>query len=923
MRTLTGKRFVLLTAVVVLCVFAFTQENKRTLNKEEYAQWQFLRETAISPDGKWIAYHVTLVKEDDTLHIETADSDEHYKFALASRPKFSMDSKWAAFRIGYPEEKIEEMKEKKEKVKYKTGLLNLETGEDEKFDDVKDFEFSETGKFIALHKYKPEKKESKGSDLILRNLITGSDRNIGNVASYAFNDKGDMLAYIIDAEGRSGNGVELFNLKDYTIHILDSDTTSFSQLVWEKEGDALAFLHSFGNPEFEDKSNKVIVFKNIYDNLKKKVYDPKKDKTFPDSMRIFEGFEPVWSEDLSTVFFGIKEWTKKVDEGEGKKDEVKKKEEKKDKGEHTDKLPGVDVWHWKDPHVQPRQKKTYSKDKNFSYLCGWHIDENKFVRITDEEVEEAELTGDQKHAIGKDESPYEPVLKLQMADYYIIDTKTGKRKKILENFYGMYGSSPDGKYVLYFKDKDWWTYDIENDRHINLTEDVDAKFWNTEYDGPRKILPPWGNGGWLEKDERVLLYDRYNIWSFEPEGDKFKTLTNGNKDEIRFRVIKLDDEEDFLDSDEPIFMYAFGDKTKKSGFYRLKWRDNLEELIFEDKRIRGLKKAESEQRYIYTSESYIESPNVFFVNEDFENPKRISDTNPQQKNYLWGKTELINYTNNDGKELQGVIHYPAEFDPDKKYPMLVYIYEIRSDYMHRYIVPSKKSFYNITNYSQQGYFVFQPDIVYKINDPGMSAVDCVVPAVRKVIQDYPVDESRIGIMGHSWGGYQTAFLVTQTDIFSAAVAGAPLIDMISMYNEIYWNTGTPNQIIFETSQGRFDEPFYNITEKFIENSPLFNAKNITTPLLVAFGDEDGAVDWHQGIEMYITMRRLQKPMILLVYADENHSVRKKENMLDYSRRINEFFDHYLKGKKAPEWITKGVPYIEKKKKEEKQKDKKK
>ncbi|MCD6332445.1 MAG: prolyl oligopeptidase family serine peptidase, partial [Bacteroidales bacterium] len=217
---------------------------------------------------------------------------------------------------------------------------------------------------------------------------------------------------------------------------------------------------------------------------------------------------------------------------------------------------------------------------------------------------------------------------------------------------------------------------------------------------------------------------------------------------------------------------------------------------------------------------------------------------------------------------------------------------------------------------------FQPDIVYRLDDPGISAVECVVPAVEKVLESGMVDRNKIGLMGHSWGAYQTAFIVTQTDLFSAAVAGAPLTDMISMYTEVYWNSGGPNQNIFETSQGRFTQPYWKIMDKYIANSPMFQAQNITAPILVTFGDQDGAVDWHQGIELYTTMRRMQKPMVLLVYAGENHGLRKEENRKDYTRRINEWFNHYLLGKPAPDWITKGVSYKDKMKKEEAQKGKK-
>jgi dipeptidyl aminopeptidase/acylaminoacyl peptidase len=326
--------------------------------------------------------------------------------------------------------------------------------------------------------------------------------------------------------------------------------------------------------------------------------------------------------------------------------------------------------------------------------------------------------------------------------------------------------------------------------------------------------------------------------------------------------------------------------------------------------------AKDNQVFAFRKEKYDDSPDIFITTDKFSKQNQISETNPQQENYYWGKSELVNYTNSDGKELQGSLFYPANYDPSKKYPMIVYIYEILSTGVHRYTSPSLTSAYNTTNYTSNGYFVFQPDIIYKTNHPGESAVDCVVPAVEQVIKSGMIDTKAIGLMGHSWGAYQTSFIITQTDLFSAAVAGAPLINMISMYNEIYWNSGSPNQGIFETSQGRLREPWWDIMDDYIANSPMFNADKIVTPLLVTFGNKDGAVDWHQGIEMYATMRRMEKPFILLVYDGENHGLRIKENMKDYSEKVFDFFDFYLKGGESKEWIMEGKSYMEKKREED-------
>jgi len=365
-----------------------------------------------------------------------------------------------------------------------------------------------------------------------------------------------------------------------------------------------------------------------------------------------------------------------------------------------------------------------------------------------------------------------------------------------------------------------------------------------------------------------------------------------------------------------------GDKTKWSGYAVLTPKGKYKELVYKDMAIAGLRKAKEADKVLFTKQTYADSPDIFVTTGSFKKETQLSATNLQQEDYHWGRSELMEYTNRDGKKLQGALYYPANYEEGKKYPMIVYIYEIRSTGVHRYVSPSDKSAYNTTNFTTDGFFIFQPDIIYKTNHPGESAVDCVVPAVEEMLKTGMIDKDKIGIMGHSWGAYQTSFIITQTDLFSAAVAGAPLIDMISMYNEVYWNSGSPNQNIFETSQGRLREPWWNLMDEYMDNSPMFNADKITTPLLVAFGNKDGAVDWHQGIEMFTTMRRMEKPYIMLVYEGENHGLRKKENMKDYCSKTREFFEHHLLGKDAEPWIVKGKTFMQKKKEEALNKEKK-
>jgi len=932
--------------VWVSSMLAAQAQEKKTLTPDDYKKWQRLSSTKISQDGSWISYGISETEGGDTLYFVKPKTHSVYQQAHGSNPQFTADSKYAVYLIGVSKKKREQMQEKKQAVHYKLAILELASGDKNIYKEVSGATVPQSGSYILMRTYKPKGSKAKGNDIVLYNLDDKSMRTIGNVTASSFNKKGDLLAYITEPANPIGNGVEVIDLATNTVQVLASDTTTFSNLTWQKEGESLAFLHQLKNEDYKEDNQEIIVYRNVYKGWNKEIFKPCGFCDFPEAMRLAKS-RLQWAEDESSLFFGIQPWTltekaKKAAEkvaneaankaaeeadsvttksqgDQGKQDN----DDKPKKSSATEKLPGVDVWHWKDNYIQPRQKKTYAQDKNHSFLCMWQLDEQRFVQIADSTYRFARLTGDQKNAYVYTREPYEPQFRLTYADYYLVDLKSGERTEILKHHTGSFIPSPEGKYIQYFKDKHWWTFNTETHEHINLTSNLDRPFWNIRDDHPAEVRPPFGTGGWMKEDKGVILNDEYDIWLIKPDGSAAEKLTNGREEENIYRIRRMDFEVDYFDPKEPAYLTIRGDKTKKSGFAKMKWGKSIDELFLVNKGISGfgITKAKNTDVFMYTQSTYEESPALYLTNDHFATSKLIASTNPQQADFAWGKAELINFTNKNGKELQGVLHYPANYEPGKQYPMLVYIYEIRSNSLYSYINPSDQSSYNVTNYVQQGFFVFQPDIVYRLDDPGISAVECVVPAVEKVISTGMIDKENIGLMGHSWGAYQTAFIITQTDLFSAAVAGAPLTDMISMYTEVYWNTGSPNQGIFETSQGRFTKPYWEILDKYIQNSPMFQAQNIKTPLLVAFGDQDGAVDWHQGIELYSTMRRMEKPYVMLVYAGENHSVRKKENRLDYTKKINEWYNYYLKGQEAAAWITEGIPYLEKKKMEEAQKKK--
>lgn len=581
---------------------------------------------------------------------------------------------------------------------------------------------------------------------------------------------------------------------------------------------------------------------------------------------------------------------------------------------------GVDVWHAKDITVMPQQKKQRDRDNGF--LAAWWIDDDAFVQLSSEKLEEISLLNGQKNAIATVNEPYEKLKKFgpTLNDIYRVDVRTGESRRILEGLKYRLTESPSGRYMVYVRNNNLWTYDFETDSHADMTSTLDTSFIDREIDELTDEKRAYGVGAWSKGDERVLVYDKFDVWSLAPDGSAAERLTNGADLMIEHRLVFLEKTrgrgffarapEDGIDLSSPLYFSVYGDRTKRSGYARKVPGGELVTLLEEDCRIASLQKAEEADVYVYLRESFSDSPDYYVAGADLACGRPVTHTNAFQHEYLWGKTQLITYKNKYGDVLQGSLAYPAGYQPGKRYPMIVHIYEKRSQNLHRYHSPTETNPYNHAVLTAGGYFMLEPDIVYRPQNPGLSAVDCVLPAVEEALSTGMIDPQRIGLMGHSWGAYQTAFLVTQTDVFAAGVAGAPLTDMISMSMNIYWSSGTPNSWIFHEGQGRMDQPFWRDTQTYINNSPIYHIDKMDTPLLIAFGTEDGAVDWTQGVEMYNAARLAEKPLVMLVYEGEGHGLRKQENQVDYHYRVLEWFGHYLKGDEPKKWITEGVSHEE-------------
>ena len=893
-------------------------EQKPAAPPAAFAKWETLGTGDLSPDGKWLVYSIRHVNTDEELRVASlTGARKEIVAAFGRRPLFSDDSRFLAYAIGMSEAEHDKLKKSKKPIEDKLGILNLSTGETVVIEKVDAFAFSKDGRFLAMRKYAPERPSTTpaptqppadppGATLVVRDLETQSDATFGNVSSFAWSEAGPYLAMTISAEGKIGNGVQVFNPATSHLQVLDSGSALYKGLAWRKDSNDLAVLKSKTDEKFEDDTHILLAWKALDHKYQ---FDPATSPEIPAAHRIVASRSPSWSDDGSAIFFGIAEWEPKI---ERPADKDKKKDS--DDEEQAE----VDVWHTRDPHAIPEQKLRAERDRERNLLAAWRPESGALVVLGMDLKEQITLVKGQKHALVLDTLPYEKqdMFGHHIEDLYVVDTSTAKRVKIEPGIEYEMGASPDGRYVLYFRGDHYWTYDIQTGARADISQNIPTPLWNHDYDHPVKQKPPYGVAGWTKAGRSVLIYDEYDIWDVLPDGSKATKLTTGAVEQIRHRYVKLDPKEEFIDLDKPVYLSLYGQWTKRSGYARLTKAasgETVDRLLWMDKTAGRLAKAKDTDVFAYVVEDFNVTPNYLSAAGDLKNPHQVSDTNPFQKDYAWGHSELIDYKNERGERSQAALFYPANYQAGKKYPMIVYIYEIVSNVVHRYNVPSDRAPYSPAVFTSKGYFVYEPDITYRPRDPGVSAVQSVVPAVKKIIDMGVVDPKRIGIVGHSWGAYQTCFLATNTNLFAAAVAGAPLTDLVSMYGSVYWNNGIPETGHYETGQERMEVPLWDDPQAYIRNSPVYALPKMTAPLLVAFGDKDGAVDWHQGIEMYNMARRLGKEMVLLVYAGENHGLAKKANQIDYHNRIVDWFDHYLAGAPAKDWMVKGQTYLEREK----------
>lgn len=887
------KRFTLLLILAAVMTINLTAQ-KKAITIDDYKLFRSVSQAGVSDKGTWAGFTYQTPRADDTLIIKNLKENKTDTIPLGNRVQFSDNEKWAAYMVTLTFKKQESLRADKKPVTMSAELLNLETGEKERFEGASSVEFTKGSSLLVIGLNKPEGAKGNGKPMIIKDLKSGLVSRYDNISGSSINKNGTMLAFIIEAPDTLGNGLFLIETTTNTLKPLDTDRSIYSQPTWNEEGTTLACLKGTTPKGKSYRQNSLLLYASPGSAGGKYEYNPEKENSFPENHVISENRAPGFSIDNSLIYFGITEQDDKV-------------EKKKD----APPMANVDIWHWKDERIQSVQMKQAARDKRFTYLSAVVVADNRFVGITDSTMRNADVSRDGKWVIGKNNKPYISDYKESMSDYYRVNPYTGERTLILKAHKRDLGFSPDSKNFLFWKDGEVWNYIPSSSEFYQVTGKSDVVLENQEFDYARE-RPPYGIAGFTKDGKNVILYSRYDLWLQPLDGKSAKNMTNGygTENEIVLRYVQTNRDEKFIDTSKPLLLSATGQWTKKAGFMRLE-KSKLNELVYTDNSYGRITKPENGDLYLLTRESPREYSDYYVSDLSFKKFEQVSDANPIVDNYNWYTNILIEYTNNDGVRLQGVLMVPDSYKPGDKLPMLVDFYEKNSQNLNRWSRIIYRDTPMFPKYASNGYLVLLPDVHFRIGSTHSDHLECVTAAVNKVLEMGYADPDRIGLHGHSFSGQGGNYIITQTDMFACAVIGAGVSNLVSDFNQLWKSSGSNQHGYNHTGQGRFNSnPFDNL-QLYIDQSALYHARNMNTPLLIFQGEEDGSVEWLQAIEFYNALRFNGKNVILASYPGEDHHLEKYENQVDFQTRMEQFYDYYLKGKPEPQWMIKGVPFLEK------------
>lgn len=863
--------FIPLLTLLLSCPVAGQEQPKKRLTEADYGKWGTLSVKDISDQGKWASYEMTYENHNDSLFLQRTSGNERYSFPKGNHSHFGGEQ---IFAFLAPESKLK--------------IIHLETLKTEVFTAVKRYELVLDGKYILTF----DNGYGEKSTLKVRNEKGILMDSIFGVTEYALNDTNDAVLFAANNQGDGEVGI--INFKKYSRSMVSKGSSGkFHNLVWQKNGQSVAFLNE---TDSVSKATTIHCFRIVDKKLLSFDYSAKVGLAA--NLAIYNGIPLFISHDGTKVFFM-----------EARKEDSEVKKDPK----------AMEVWNGNDKWLYIDRQQWGDMPK----LAVWYPDADWYSQINSNELHNIMLSGQQNYAIISNPKAYGLQSKrYDEVDYYCKNLKDGSQNLMLKkqtNDPNQMGFDPSSNKTLYYRESNWWIYDPVPQTHTNLTREIATKWDNSnDNDAPHQFMA-YGNPGWTSDGKSVLLYDANDIWLAAIDGSNCTRLTKGREKNIVFRIALIEYNgfswvnyngraSPTLDVSKDIILEAENTEDWSTGYYIYNTQSGEKPLVYGISKMDEIRKSKN-NLYIFQNQTFNQPPRIEYKKRNEATAKIIFESNKQQAAYSYGKSELLYYSNSNGDKLKAALFYPADYNPIKKYPMVVNIYDIMSKNVHQYVSPSllNREGFNITNYTLNGYFVLLPDITYKMGDPGLSATDCVTAGVNEVLDKGLVDKNKIGLFGHSFGGYETNFIISKTPIFAAAVSGAGISDIIAFYFNISKNAIFQSDMWrFENQQWRMGKSLYDDKEGYCRNSPIMHAENVQTPLLLWTGKNDRIIPWNQSITYYLALRRLGVTTRMLVYPDEDHSLENADNQKDLSKRMMTWFDHLLKGEDAPEAISEGT-----------------
>ena len=864
---------------------------KRPLEIADYARWRTVDGEALSPDGAWVAWSHGRVRGDDTLHVKAVEGATTHTVPFATSPVFSDDGQWVGYELGSSFAQQQESDE----TPSRAGLLSLATGEQWSWENADDFGFAPgSSHFWVKTKAARGDAQHSGTDVILRELATGRIELIGSVQELAFNEEGAWLAWTVDAAGQAGNGLYLMATGTGVRRVLDNAEARYTRLTWSPETPALAVLRGTTPDDHEERANTLVAVTGLAGSTPRiSTFDA--TAGLPENWVLSEKGPLSWNDPGTIVFVGTRPQAQTLASWP----------------DTALPLADVNVWHWADDRIQSQQQRSATRDRERTWRAAAHLENDRLVPLDQGSRMTQAITPDGRWALARDDARYISDWKPPLADWSRIDTRTGEATAVVEGVERPLGLSPDGAHWLYWQGGQVHAYQVATDGHRVLTASAPVSFEDAEYNYPGQH-PPYGVGGFTSDGRGVLLYTRHDVWLQPLDGGTARSLTAGwgEANDVRLRLFQLDPDAESVDLRRPVLFRGFGLRTKQDGFFRLTG-NRLETLAFQDLRFGTPRKAADADRILVSRQDWSTFPDLWVTDGDFGTWSQVTEANPWQDEYLWGRRILFDYTTKDGIPLQGTLAIPEGHQPGQRLPMIVRFYEQASQDLHAHPTPQYRHQPNFAGVVSRGYLLMQPDIHFRTGTTHSDMLESVEAATQAVIDLGYADPEAIGLSGHSFSGGGGAYIATRSKMFAAVAHGAAPINLVSEFNQLFVGSGQNNHRYDIYGQGRYGTNPYDDFDLYWDQSPISGVETMDTPVLYLHGEDDPTVNWEQGLEWYNALRFLGKPIIWLSYPGEGHGLAKLENRIDFQVRLDQFFDHHLRGVPAPDWMTRGVDHLDK------------